>query len=104
MGFVIFTAGFTVIVWVGGLGSLTPALSTAVSEATKIPAELNATGSGISIPLVVGIPRERYRAFFFPVPAASLAPPAKLTVPRAVMVVTPFTGLGRTVEIVPMGG
>jgi hypothetical protein len=62
-GFVIFTAGCTVIVSVGGLGSLSPTLSAVVSDVTEVPAVGNVTfavGNGITVgfctELAVGFP------------------------------------------------
>ena len=63
VGFVIFTAGCTVIVSVGGLGSLSPTLSAVVSDVTEVPAVGNVTfavGNGITVgfctELAVGFP------------------------------------------------
>ena len=50
-GLTIFTlslSGCTVIVCVGGVGSLTPALSTTVSDAAKVPADKKKIAPGLS--------------------------------------------------------
>src|SRR5215469_747184 len=47
-GFVICTAGCTVIVSVGGLGSLSPTLSTVVNDVVEVPAVGNVTTPGLS--------------------------------------------------------
>src|SRR5215471_6121072 len=62
-GFVICTAGCTVIVRVGGLGSLIPKLSTAVSDATEVPAVGKVTTTGLSAVLVVGVPAGKYHQY-----------------------------------------
>jgi len=81
-GLTIFTlslSGCTVIVRVGGLGSLTPALSTTVSDATKVPADKKAIAPGLRTELVVGFPAGKNHESTDTEPSASLAVPAKLT-------------------------
>ena len=62
-GFVIFTAGCTVIVSVGGLGSLSPTLSAVVSDAVEVPAVGNVTVPALSTELVVGFPFGKYHEY-----------------------------------------
>ena len=98
-GFVICTAGCTVIVSVGGLGSLIPKLSTTVSDPTEVPAEGNVTTPGFSTVLVVGIPAGKYHEYADIEPSVSKAVAPKLTDWPAVIVMPPVGAV-----IVPFGG
>ena len=63
VGYVICTAGCTVIVSVGGLGSLSPTLSAVVSDVMEVPAFGNVTTPGLSAELVVGFPFGKYHEY-----------------------------------------
>ena len=81
-GLTIFTAslsGCTVIVRMGGLGSLTPALSTAVSDAVKVPADEKAIAPGSRTKLVAGFPAGKNHESVDTEPSVSLAVPPNLT-------------------------
>ena len=81
-GLAIFTpnlSGCTVIVRVGGLGSLTPALSTAVNDATKIPAVEKTIAPGLNAELVAGFPAGKNHERVDTKPSVSAALPPKTT-------------------------
>ena len=98
-GLAIVTAGLTVIVWKGGLGSFTPKLSTAVNEQVKVPADANVTAPGLGTVLVLGVPPGKYQDVVVTVPSESLAVPVKMTDWPALI----FTTVVGAV-IVPLGG
>ena len=98
-GFVIFTAGCTVIVSVGGLGSLSPTLSTTVSDPTEVPEAGNVTTPGLSTVLVVGVALGKYHEYADTEPSGSLAVAPQLTAWPAVIVMSPVGAV-----IVPLGG
>ena len=81
-GVTIFTpslSGCTVIVRIGGLGSLTPSLSTVVSDAVKIPEDEKTIAPGLSTELVAGFPAGKNHESVDTKPSVSAALPTKLT-------------------------
>jgi hypothetical protein len=71
--------GFTVTVRVGGLGSLTPLLSTTVNDITYVPAFGNTIAPGLGTELDSGVPSGKNHEYFCTEPSGSLTVPAKLT-------------------------
>ena len=98
-GYVICTADCTVMVRVGGLGSLIPKLSTAVSDATEVPAVGNVTQPELSDVLVTGVAPGKYHEEANTEPSGSTALAPKFTIVPALMVMSAVGAL-----VVPWGG
>ena len=91
--------GCTGTVRVGGLGSLTPLLSTTINDTTCVSAFGNTIAPGLGTELDSGVPSGKNHEYFCTEPSGSLAVPAKLTAWPAVMVTSPVGAVIR-----PFGG
>src|SRR3989442_83750 len=93
------TGACTVIVRVGGLGSLSPRLSVTVSETMYVPGVENVTAPGVAALLVADEPPGKTHERVATLPSASVPSPLNVTDCPA-LIVTSVVGF----RIVPWGG